>query len=68
VSNGLVGPLVAAVLKDQFVRVRDGDRFYYEAYLPPSAIDWVKRQRLSDIIRRNTSIGGEIGDDVFKVK
>jgi hypothetical protein len=68
VSNGLVGPLVAKVLEDQFLRMRDGDRFYYETYLPASAVDWVKRQRLSDIIRRNTSIDGEIGDNAFAVE
>lgn len=45
-----------AIVKGQFERLRDGDRFRYESYLP---------QNLAMIIRRNTAIGGEIQNNVF---
>jgi hypothetical protein len=65
VPGALVGELVFTVLKTQFQRARDGDAFWYETYLSPSMVSLVQRQRLSDIIRRNTSIGAEIPDNVF---
>ncbi|MEO1277468.1 MAG: peroxidase family protein [Planctomycetota bacterium] len=65
VDGGMVGETLQATLVDQFVRVRDGDRFWYEAYLPADMIDLVNAQTLSTIIRRNTSIGDEIGDNAF---
>ncbi len=34
VSGALVGETAHAILKDQFERLRDGDRFWYEIYLP----------------------------------
>jgi hypothetical protein len=61
-----VGPLVARVLREQFTALRDGDRFWYERALPPEVRDEVSRTRLSDVIRRNTGIGREIPDDVFR--
>ena len=67
VRGALVGPTLRAILADQYERLRDGDRFWYEAYLPPSLIDLVERQPLANIIRRNTGIGDELQDDVFRV-
>ncbi|UYV12759.1 MAG: hypothetical protein NCW75_00370 [Phycisphaera sp.] len=61
----MVGPTLHAVLVDQFTRLRDGDRFWYEAYLPGDMVDLVNQQTLSTIIRRHTSIGEEIGDNAF---
>lgn len=29
-EQGLPGPLFTAIIKDQFQRIRDGDRFWYE--------------------------------------
>ena len=63
--NALVGRLVRAVLVDQFRRLRDGDRFWYQIYLPEPFLSIVESQKLSDIIRRNTGIGSELQDDVF---
>ncbi|MEL6328033.1 MAG: peroxidase family protein [Planctomycetota bacterium] len=65
VSGALVGETLIAVLADQFVRLRDGDRFWYEAYLPEDLRQMVDGTRLSDVIRRNTEIGREIQDEVF---
>ncbi len=60
-----VGPTLRAILSDQFARLRDGDRFWYRAYLPAAMADWVDRQTLARIIRRNTGIDSELPDDVF---
>ena len=65
VGGGMGGETLRATLVDQFVRVRDGDRFWYEAYLPSDMVDLVNAQTLSTIIRRNTGIGDEIGDNAF---
>lgn len=34
VEGAIVGETLHAVLSDQFRRPRDGDRFWYDAYLP----------------------------------
>lgn len=60
--GALVGELVATVLADQFARLRDGDRYFYERSLPR-----FQGTRLAEVIRRNTPIGDEIPDDVFHV-
>ena len=63
--GALVGELVSAVLKAQFEALRDGDRYWYQLTLTPGERDMVERSTLAAIIRRNTSIRGEIGDDAF---
>ena len=68
VSGAVVGETVLAILKDQFERLRDGDRFWFEIYLPPDLVDLVKAQSLADVIRRNTSVGKEIQGNVFLVR
>ncbi|MEM8836278.1 MAG: peroxidase family protein [Planctomycetota bacterium] len=67
VEGAMVGETLQRVLGDQFRRLRDGDRFWYETYLPREMADLVNEQTLARIIRRNTGIGGEIPDDVFRV-
>lgn len=64
-ENALVGETLHAVLSDQFERLRDGDRFWYQRYLPRRWVNMVERQTLSEIIRRNTDIDWEIQSDVF---
>ena len=67
VPGALVGPTLRAILADQYERLRDGDRFWYETYLDSSLIGLVESQTLATIIRRNTEIGSELQDDVFRV-
>ena len=52
---------------DQFTRLRDGDRFWYQNQLPRPLQRFIDRQKLSVIIRRNTSIK-VIQPDVFRVR
>lgn len=59
-----MGELLTTVLVDQFVRLRDGDRFWYENVLDTESIAEVESTTLADIIRRNTAIQN-IQDNVF---
>ncbi|MGI8891565.1 MAG: peroxidase family protein [Chthoniobacterales bacterium] len=65
VNGGQVGETFSTILKDQFERLRDGDRFWYEDYLDAATLATVQEQTLASIIKRNTSIGSEMQDDVF---
>jgi len=65
VGAAMVGETLHAILGDQFQRLRVGDRFWYEAYLPADMVEMVNQQTLAKIIRRNTGIGAELQDDAF---
>jgi len=66
VPGGMVGPTFAKILKDQFERVRDGDRFWYQNRndLSDFQNQMIENTRLSDIILRNTDIDS-IQQNVF---
>ncbi|MEM7018877.1 MAG: peroxidase family protein [Pseudomonadota bacterium] len=63
----LVGEFMFTVLKRQFEALRDGDRFWYERTLTQQEIDMVENTSLAEIIRRNTDIGQELSNNVFRV-
>jgi hypothetical protein len=65
--GAMVGPLVMAVLVEQFEALRDGDRFWYARTLRRRERRLVEQTRLADVIRRNTTIADELSDDVFHV-
>lgn len=67
-GSAMVGETFFHILQDQFIRLRDGDRFWYQRYLPDRLLRMVRKQTLAKIIRRNTSIGSELQDDVFHIK
>lgn len=61
-----VGPSLYVVIKDQFEKLRDGDRFWYQNFFSGPLLMELEETRLIDIIRRNTNIGTELQDNVFK--
>ena len=65
--GALVGQTFRTILIDQFERSRDGDRFWYEIYLPALLVAIVQQQTLARIIARNTTLGPELLADVFYV-
>jgi hypothetical protein len=67
VPGAIVGQTVLVILKDQFERLRDGDRFWYQSYFPTELVELVNAQTLGDVIRRNTDIGDGIQDNVFLI-
>lgn len=56
VPGASVGALVQRVLVDQFSRLRDGDRFWYQRSLSGQALRDVESTTLTDVIRRNTHL------------
>lgn len=66
VGDSQLGPLFQGIIVRQFTELRDGDRFWYERDLRPAEMDRVRGTTLARIIRRNTSIGDEIQDNVFR--
>ncbi|MEM7601747.1 MAG: peroxidase family protein, partial [Verrucomicrobiota bacterium] len=68
IPNTMTGELLQAILVNQFRRLRDGDRFYYESHLPGDLVELVNEQTLATIIRRNTDIGAELQDNVFLIE
>lgn len=63
----MVSETTFAILKDQFERTRDGDRFWYRTYLPMPIVFLLEHQPLSEIIRRNTPIRAELQENVFRL-
>jgi peroxidase len=51
-----LGETFTAILVDQFTRLRDGDRFWYENVLPRELVHRIEETSLADIVRRNTSL------------
>src|SRR5262249_42628532 len=69
VPGSSTGPLIRAGLIDQFTRLRDGDRFWYQnqsIYLPPGE-PALGSTTLAAVIARNTEINN-LQSDVFFFK
>ncbi len=67
--DALFGKTAMTIIEQQFMALRDGDRFYYEADpgISPQEIQFIKNTRLADVIRRNTPVT-IVQDDIFKAK
>ncbi len=65
IPGGSVGRLIQTVLVDQFTRLRDGDRFYFENAFHGRALNELLNTRFSDIVVRNTSLS-DLQSDVFR--
>lgn len=64
--RSLVGPLAYRMMREQFEALRDGDRLWWRRELTKPERRMVRGTRLSDVIRRNTSIDREIRRNVFR--
>ena len=51
-----VGPTIARVLVDQFQRIRNGDRLWYQNQFSGQLLRDIDNTQLSDILKRNTSL------------
>ncbi|MEE9352232.1 MAG: peroxidase family protein [Thiotrichaceae bacterium] len=63
-GDALFGSTFSTILNDQFSRLRDGDRFWYQNRFSGAELNELNNLKLSDIIERNTGIQ-QIQDDVF---
>ena len=63
-DGSLVGELNWSILMDQFSRLRDGDRFWYENLFDGDVLAWLNNRSLADIIKDNTDIEW-MQEDVF---
>jgi len=68
VPGSSLGQLLQVAMIDQFVRLRDGDRFYFENDTGLTADDkqMIRNTDLSDIIRNNSDADG-VQQNVFYV-
>lgn len=64
VPDSSVGPTFQRIIANQFERVRDGDRFWYERIFFGPQLQALRQTRLSAVIKRNTSIT-KLQDNVF---
>ncbi|MFM8290913.1 MAG: peroxidase family protein [Planctomycetia bacterium] len=51
-----LGATFTRIIVDQFARLRDGDRLWYQRSLPADALRGVQATTLTDVIRRNTGL------------
>ncbi|MSX02600.1 MAG: peroxidase [Actinobacteria bacterium] len=56
VSGGSLGPLFTRMVADQFSRLRDGDRLFYERTLRGAELDQVRSTTLAKVIKANTAL------------
>ena len=62
-----VGPLLYAIISDQALRIRSGDRFWFEndPALSVNERIAIRQTSMADVLNRNTAPGIEFQDDVF---
>jgi hypothetical protein len=60
-----LGETFTSIFVNQFVRLRDGDRFYFEneEVYPEEFIREIRETTFADIIRRNSSLEGDVIND-----
>lgn len=63
-DTSLVGSTFTNIVADQFSRLRDGDRFWYENQFSSTDTKTLNKITLSDVIKRNSDIKN-IQDNVF---
>ena len=64
VPGTMTGETIYTIMVDQFTRLRDGDRFYFENAIDDAdLVAEISATRLSDVIERNTT--ADVQDEVF---
>ena len=63
-DGAIVGALNAAIIGDQFERLRSGDRFWYETLYEGEMLTWIEDRSFSDILLDNSDIVW-LQDNVF---
>jgi hypothetical protein len=64
VAGASVGPTFQKIMANQFERIRDGDRMWYARIFWGPQLQAIEQTRLSDVIRRNTTVT-KLQDNVF---
>ena len=64
VDGASVGETFGAIVADQFERLRNGDRFWYQNVFSGARLRQIERTSLSDVIERNTDLT-DLQEDVF---
>ncbi|KAG5889229.1 hypothetical protein JTB14_006365 [Gonioctena quinquepunctata] len=69
IDGGKIGPLFQCLLIEQFQRLRDGDRFYYEnpSVFKPEQLAQVKQYSLSRVLCDNGDNITKVTRDLFKL-
>src|SRR5262249_43930929 len=65
VAGTTTGPLVRRILADQFERLRDGDRFWYQRVFTGRDLSQLEGTTLAAVIQRNTGVRGLQGNVFF---
>ncbi len=63
-AGSSVGELTGTIIADQFERLRDGDRFFYENVFSGGGLQQIQQTTLAALIQRNTDVEG-LQDNVF---
>jgi hypothetical protein len=64
VPGGSVGPLFTRIISNQFQRIRNADRLWFERIYSGSTLDALEHTTLDDIITQNT-VNSNLQDNVF---
>ncbi len=64
VAGTSTGETFAAIITDQFARIRDGDRFWYENLFTGSLLEQIDSVTLADVIQRNSDVAN-LQDNIF---
>jgi len=56
VEGASTGEMMGIVIADQFTRLRDGDRFYYENQFEGRLLQQIDSTTLADVIQRNSEV------------